>query len=124
MNRTLSQDIEKEFLNGEHSQRIQESIMQQEEGTIEIFVRYGRHQKTSPPPVNLLGETGEGGLRYSSFKDMVHTISTTLKKCGRDIEFGYLFIEYKANEEGYLQELNLSFRDDIIHGNRPNKQYN
>lgn len=119
MNLTLSQDIEKELLDGEHSQRIQESILQQEEGTIEIFVRYGRHQKTSPPPINLLGEADEGGLRYSAFKDMVHTIATTLKKCGRVIEFGYLFIEYKANEEGYLKEMNLSFRDDIVHGKRP-----
>lgn len=124
MNITLCQDIERELLTGTESDRIQEAVLQQEEGTIEVFVRYGRHQKTSPPPVSLLGNESLGGLHLLAYEDMVKTIVKALQKQDKEIQFGHLLIKYKATDEGDLEKLALLFKDVVLHNGNGNSPIN
>lgn len=121
MNITLCQDIQKEFISGPNSTRIQEAVMREPKGEIEIFVRYGRHQKTSPPPLNLLEEPVYRGLRYSAYKEMVQTIVNALKKLGRDIVYGHLIIRYEADEEGMIKALHLLYKEVFQHNKQQGK---
>lgn len=122
MNSALAKDIEREFLVGEESERIQDAVTLESEGIIEIFVRNGRHQKTSLPLRAVLKSEDEPRLLgYSSYEDMVKTVSKTVCKFEKEIDHGYLILSYRAHEKGEISHLNLKCKMEISH-NKKNKK--
>lgn len=115
MNSNLANEIEKKLLLGEDSDRIKDAVSKDGEGIIEIFVRNGKHQKTTPPPTKILGNEENVGLRHEAYETMVKTVVEKIEGYGEPINFGYLLITYRADGQGMIQKLNLHFKEEIVH---------